>query len=337
MTGERKLSRTSIAPSVPAALRVSDELRRHKMAPELIIQAVSEPAQLEGLSGLVRAASFLDMLPEPVVMIDAAAGRVCYANKSAANKLGTAQITHPLLRGWESLAEEFARGRAGQVSTEIAYGMVTYERRASYEPNEKLVQLFFSEVRRPKEAASSMSMNPFPVIEYSIPLDYITARNEAARRAFPALGKDHPIVATLKGRIGPLREGKERAVTDDIEVDRRLFRRAAVYIAQGDALRIYAVETTGLASAWKVQLLSLVSSPPGTQMGTADVRRIDAAVTAVLAALKKEKVNLGRLELDMNRLGVMLRGVDVRTVEQHELDSMKSVIETFLNDAISAK
>lgn len=338
MAGD-KLSRTSLAPTIPAALRVSDELRRRKMEPELIIKAVSDPAQLEGLSGLVRAASFLDTLPEPVVMIDAAAGKVCYSNKSASNRLGDAraQIGHPLLKGWETLAEEFARGRSGPILSEIVYGMATYERRATYEPNERLVQLSFSEVRKPKEAATATSMNPFPVIEYSLALEYVTSRNEAARKAFPPIGKDHPLIATLRGRIGRLREGKDRAIIDDIEIDGKLFRRAAIYMAQGDMLRIYAVETTGLASVWRVQLLSLIATPLGPQMGLTDVKRMDAAVTSILAALKREKVGLGRLELDMNRLAAILKGVDMRTVEQHELDSMRSVIAAFLNDALAAK
>ena len=44
-----------------------------------------------------------------------------------------------------------------------------------------------------------------------------------------------------------------------------------------------------------------------------------------------------RTVAEMNRLGVMLKGVDMRTVEQHELDSMRSVIETFLNDALAMR
>jgi hypothetical protein len=327
MPGER-ISRTSLAPVTPGMVRLASDLRRLKLEPEALMGPSPSEAQLAALSKLAMLASVVEGSAEPVVMVDTDSKTIRYANAAASSRIGSdgqRAILHPMLKGWEELAGEFRRGRRDSASSESVYGMTTYERKASFDPDSRVLTFVFSEAKRGKDTQGAAC--PFAVVDYSLSLDFVTFRNEAARKQFPGLARGHPLIAGLKEKSAPLRSGQERSVQDDVEIDRRLYRRAAAYSAQGDMLRIWAVETTGVASACRVKLLGFAAE---SAAGAPDLRKLERGAADILAAIRKEKVGLGRLELDLNRLVVMLRGLEPSSMKPDELESLRSVLAHFV-------
>jgi hypothetical protein len=61
-----------------------------------------------------------------------------------------------------------------------------------------------------------------------------------------------------------------------------------------------------------------------------ELRSYEEAASAILALVKEEKVHLGRLELDLNRLAAILKNANLSKINEYDFESMKSVVTHFL-------
>ncbi|MFN7990865.1 MAG: hypothetical protein U0R44_01770 [Candidatus Micrarchaeia archaeon] len=329
--GNEKNSRPSMKQIPVAAINLGLELRRLKIEPERIFGETVDTAQAEGFTRLLRLISYIETHAEPIIAINVGTGAVEYANQQAIARfpqLRTAGTEHPCLKGWAAIADDFKGGRRGAVTGEMNFGMAAFERKATYDPTNRLMYLEFSEARKPKEQAVASLANPFAVFEFSPSINAVTSRNEAARRLFPSIKPDHPM---LKGiPVERLRSGEERYAIDTVEAEGKVFRRGASYSAHGDIVRVFAADVGDASSRWKVRLLDMirklkeVKDPSTLAKDTADL----------LALLKKEKVEIGRIELEIHRLGVIVRQLDGRETPGHEIDSARSVVIEYLESLL---
>ncbi len=320
---------------LPQAVRLAEELKRLKLDPELAQKLSGDPAQAEALSRLAAAASFVENNAEPLVAVDVGSSRISYMNGQAARKMPDLRgrgLAHPLLAGWEAAVAELKKGRPPPVVADVSFAMSSYERRAFYDAARDLAQFAFYEQRK-KDTTGSALMNPFPVIDYSIPLGFVTFSNGAARKHFPGLGRGHRILQGVERRLPKLRDGSEKAVMDAVRVEERVYRRGMIYVGQGDLLRIYAADITDVSSRWKAQLMEL-SVRVEAGLNPADAAALTVDTAAALLAVRNEKVALGKVEIELNRLAVMLRSLDPKAIRPDEAESLRSVVAHFLDTVL---
>lgn len=104
---------------------------------------------------ILRLASFPNLLPSPVIELDAA-GQVTYINPAAEKlfpDLPAMGQSHPLLHGAAALFAALRRGeRQDEESQEARIGDATYELHISYVPDIKLIRIYVVDITRRKQA-----------------------------------------------------------------------------------------------------------------------------------------------------------------------------------------
>jgi hypothetical protein len=230
---------------------------------------------------------------------------------------------HPALSGWQEAAREFEAGRKAALSDYFHIGH-SFERRASL--SDGVLQVFFREKKDGPQI-----LYPFPVLDYTIALGFTSFKNEAARRAFPN-AESHPIFSGIREAAPLMRKGALKGISDTITAEGRTFKRAAVYIVQSDIIRIFAADVTGSASPSKSRLLGIcafVEKAGSSGWNAASIKELDRLTQDLMASIKREKAELGKLELDMMKFSIVLRRMTASPPPQYELDSFKSIVADF--------
>jgi hypothetical protein len=324
MTYDRKSIPTLRGFETPAS-RLSAELQKLKIRPEPIIANV-DPVSMEELGRALRAAAALQNAPDPIILIDVKSGKAILVNNASMERFPEIRAKgadHPALSGWKEAAHEFEAGRKTALSDYFHIGR-SFERRASL--SDGVLQVYFREKKDGQQI-----FYPFPVIDYTIALGFTSFKNEAARKAFPN-AENHPIFSGIREAAVLMRKGALKGISDTITAEGRTFQRAALYLAQSDTIRIFASDITGSASHSKSKLLGICAfaeKAGSSGWTTGSIKELDRLTQDLMAAIKREKADLGKLELDLMKFTLVLRRMTASPPPQHELESFKSVVADF--------
>ncbi|HSB47167.1 MAG TPA: hypothetical protein VLD37_04070 [Candidatus Bilamarchaeum sp.] len=327
MTERKTISPTLRGFETPAS-RLTAELQKLKIKSEGIVGAL-DGAAMDELAKALRAASALQAFPDPIILVDVKLGKVLMLNNASLERFPEIRpkgLEHPALSGWKEAAQELTAGRNATLPDYSAIGR-NFERRASL--LDGVLQVCFREKRDGPQI-----FYPFPVIDYSIALGFSSFRNEAAKKAFPIM-ENSPILAGIREAAPLMRNGTLKGISDVVKSGNRVFRRSAVYIAQSDVIRIFAADITGSASTSRASLSALCAFVEKTGAGgwnANSVAELARQTQGLLDAVKAEKMDLGRLELDFMRLTFILRRMSASPPPpQHEFESFRSVVADFFS------